>query len=66
MIPSKGVSGKRKYANYTGGLVIRGPKPMYEDIAESKPLGKLTLRGFLKPVPVFNVVGMKAGESVPD
>ncbi len=37
-----------------------------EDIAESEPLGALTIRGFLKPVPVFNVVGMKAGESVPD
>ncbi|MCZ6607661.1 MAG: adenylate/guanylate cyclase domain-containing protein [Alphaproteobacteria bacterium] len=34
-----------------------------EDIAESEPLGALTLRGFLKPVPVFNVTGLKAGES---
>jgi DNA-binding response OmpR family regulator len=34
-----------------------------EDIAESEPLGALTLKGFLKPVPVFNVIGLKAGES---
>ena len=34
-----------------------------EDIAESEPLGDLTLKGFLKPVPVFNVIGLKAGES---
>ena len=34
-----------------------------EDIAESEPLGELTLKGFLKPVPAFNVTGLKAGES---
>ena len=34
-----------------------------EDIAESEPLGALTLKGFLKPVPVFNVIGLKAAES---
>ncbi len=27
------------------------------------PVGKLTLEGFLKPVPAFNVTGLKAGES---
>ena len=34
-----------------------------EDIAESEPVGELTLEGFLKPVPTFNVTGLKAGES---
>ena len=34
-----------------------------EDIAESEPLGELTLKGFLKPVPAFNVTGLKAGAS---
>ncbi len=34
-----------------------------EEMAEAKPIGELTLKGFLKPVPAFNVTGLKAGES---
>ncbi len=34
-----------------------------EEMAEAKPIGELTLKGFLKPVPTFNVTGLKAGES---
>ena len=34
-----------------------------EEMAEAKPIGDLTFKGFLKPVPAFNVTGLKAGES---
>ena len=34
-----------------------------EEMAEAKPIGELTLKGFIKPVPAFNVTGLKAGES---
>ncbi len=34
-----------------------------EEMAEAKPIGELTLKGFLNPVPAFNVTGLKAGES---
>ncbi len=44
-------------------LVTRRICAEIEDIAESEPLGELTLKGFLKPVPTFNVTGLKAGES---
>ncbi len=30
-----------------------------EDLAEAEPVGELTLKGFLKPVPAYNVVGLK-------
>jgi class 3 adenylate cyclase len=30
-----------------------------EDIAEVEPVGELQLKGFLKPVPAFNLVGLK-------
>jgi hypothetical protein len=31
-----------------------------EDLVEAEPVGELTLKGFLKPVTAFNVVGLKA------
>jgi class 3 adenylate cyclase len=34
-----------------------------EEMAEAEPIGELPLKGFLKPVPAFNVTGLKAGES---
>jgi hypothetical protein len=34
-----------------------------EEMAEAEPIGEFTLKGFLKPVPAFNVTGLKAGES---
>ena len=34
-----------------------------EEIAEAKPIGELTLKGFLKPVPAFNATGLKLGET---
>jgi len=30
-----------------------------EDLVEVEPVGELALKGFLKPVPTFNVVGLK-------
>jgi class 3 adenylate cyclase len=32
-----------------------------EDLAEIEPVGELLLKGFSKPVPAFNVIGLKAG-----
>jgi class 3 adenylate cyclase/CheY-like chemotaxis protein len=34
-----------------------------ETLAEAKPVGELSLKGFSKPVPAFNVVGLKAPEA---
>jgi len=31
---------------------------MVEDLVEAEPVGELFLKGFLKPVPVFNVTGL--------
>jgi class 3 adenylate cyclase len=31
--------------------------------AEAKPVGELSLKGFSRPVPAFNVVGLKAPET---
>lgn len=33
-----------------------------EEMAEAEPIGELPLKGFIKPVPAFNVTGLKAGE----
>jgi len=30
-----------------------------EDLVEVEPVGELTLKGLLKPVPAFNVLGLK-------
>ena len=32
-----------------------------EDLVEAEPVGELALKGFLKPVPVYNVRRLKAG-----
>jgi adenylate cyclase len=34
-----------------------------EALAEAEPVGELSLKGFSKPVPAFNVVGLKAQEA---
>ena len=34
-----------------------------EGLVEAEPLGELNLKGFLRPVPVFNVVRLKAAGS---
>jgi adenylate cyclase len=34
-----------------------------EELAEMKPVGELSLRGFTKPVPAFNVVALRQAES---
>jgi adenylate cyclase len=34
-----------------------------EALAEAKPIGELPLKGSSKPVPAFNVVGLKAPEA---
>jgi class 3 adenylate cyclase/CheY-like chemotaxis protein len=31
-----------------------------EDIVQGEPVGELALKGFLKPVPVYNVIGLRA------
>ena len=40
-------------------LVSQRVVPAVEDLAELKPLGELTLKGFHRPVPAHNVVGLK-------
>jgi len=40
-------------------LVSRRVHAMVEDLVEAEPMGDLTLRGFLKPVPTFNILGLK-------
>jgi hypothetical protein len=32
-----------------------------EELADVEPMGEVALKGFLKPVPVFNVVHLKSG-----
>ncbi len=40
-------------------LVSRRVHAMVEDLVEAEPMGDLTLRGFLKPVPTFNILSLK-------
>ena len=35
-----------------------------EDLVEVEPIGELTLKGFLKPVPAFNVTGLKPADTL--
>jgi class 3 adenylate cyclase len=41
-------------------LVSRRMVGTVEDLVEAEPVGELSLKGFLRPVTVFNVVGLKA------
>ena len=34
-----------------------------EGLVEAEPVGELSLKGFSKPVPAFNVVGLRSGGS---
>jgi len=43
-------------------LVTQQVNTEIEEIAETAPVGDLALKGFLKPVPAFNVTGLKAGK----
>jgi adenylate cyclase len=42
-------------------LVSRRVLTTVEALVDSEPVGELSLRGLLKPVPTFNVVGLKQG-----
>ena len=42
-------------------LVSRRLMASTDDLAEAEPVGELHLKGFLKPVPAFNVIRLKAG-----
>ncbi|MDH3475286.1 MAG: response regulator [Rhodospirillales bacterium] len=44
-------------------LISRRVAAEVEEIAELEPLGELELRGFRKPIPVYNVTGLKDGGS---
>jgi class 3 adenylate cyclase len=43
-------------------LVSRRFLSTVEDLVQAEPLGDLTLKGFLKPVPVFNVIAIRGTE----
>jgi adenylate cyclase len=42
-------------------LISRRVHLAVEEIVEAEPLGELTLKGFHRPVPAHNVVGLKGG-----
>jgi adenylate cyclase len=42
-------------------LVARRVLAAVEDLVEAEPVGELPLKGFLKPVPAFNVVRLRTG-----
>ncbi len=42
-------------------LISRRVLSSVEDIAEVEPVGELQLKGFLKPVTAFNILGLKSG-----
>ena len=46
-------------------LVSQRVYAMVEDLVEAQPLGNLNLKGFLKPVPAFNILDLKKRESFP-
>jgi adenylate cyclase len=46
-------------------LVTQRMNAEIEDIAVSEPVGELSLRGFSRPVPAFNVRGLDAARSTP-
>ena len=46
-------------------LVSRRVYAMVEDLVEAEPVGDLNLKGFLKPVPTFNILDLKKRESFP-
>ncbi len=47
-----------------GGQIFIGQRVFaaVEESAEAEPVGELSLKGLLKPVPTFNVVGLKEVE----
>jgi class 3 adenylate cyclase len=47
-------------------LVSSRVASVVEDLIELEDVGKLTLKGFLRPVPTFNAVGPRARPSSPD
>jgi len=50
-----------------GGQILISQRvyAMVEELVEAEPTGELPLKGFGKPVPTFNVVGLKRGEHQP-
>jgi adenylate cyclase len=40
-------------------LVTRRVHAMVEDLVEAEPMGELSLKGLLKPVPAFNILSVK-------
>ena len=42
-------------------LITRRVYAEVEDLADAETIGELDLKGFLKPVPTLNVVGLKEG-----
>ncbi|MSQ60225.1 MAG: adenylate/guanylate cyclase domain-containing protein [Betaproteobacteria bacterium] len=48
-------------ATHGQALISRRVLSSIEDIADVEPVGELQLKGFLKPVTAFNIVGLKGG-----
>ncbi len=45
-------------------LVSQRVYAVVEDIVEAEPLGILTLRGFLRPVPAFNILSLRGDRNL--
>ncbi len=55
----------RLCAEAKGGQILASPRVVsaVEELVDTEEVGALTLRGLLKPVPTFNVAGLKEGGS---
>ena len=55
----------RLCAEARGGQILVSQRVFVEvqELVHAEPQGELTFKGFRQPMPVFNVVGLKDGES---